>query len=76
MPWYIRIPVGYLINFFGVDSLVYADVPVYAATSDEFAVSGRLVNNRLEDWSVAEFTTNPAIGDRLYKYSVERAGLV
>ncbi|RUS25511.1 hypothetical protein BC938DRAFT_472047, partial [Jimgerdemannia flammicorona] len=74
LPWYLRYPVQAIVSF-SVKPEDYADVPIYAATAPEFSVSGRLLNQRLEDVKSTEFLNDPQNGKRLWKYSVERAGL-
>ncbi|RUS21764.1 hypothetical protein BC937DRAFT_91498 [Endogone sp. FLAS-F59071] len=75
MPWYVRILASIFIPFLSVKAEDYAETPVYAATSEEFAVSGKLLSEKLQEIKVAEAFNDPAHGDRLWTYSIQRAGL-
>lgn len=76
MPWYIRIPSSLLIPLFAAKVEDYAESPVYVATSEEFSVSGTLLKEmKLEEVKVAEAFNDPAHGERLWTYSVQRASL-
>ncbi|RUS19496.1 hypothetical protein BC937DRAFT_87389 [Endogone sp. FLAS-F59071] len=74
MPWYIRM-FSFIFPFISTKPEDYAETPVYAATSEEFAVSGKLLGEKLEEIKVPEVFNDPAQAEKLWTYSIQRAGL-